>query len=62
MPPGRRLPSGKVLTLYIDALRTTIRPVDARYCESHRSATFLDVVDFVQQEEDAVRARTTTPQ
>lgn len=46
---GNMLPPEEVLTLYIDALHPTIRSVVARYRESHRRATYLDIVYFADQ-------------
>lgn len=43
-----------VLILYIDALHPTICSVVAQYRESHRRATYLDVVEFAEHEGDAV--------
>ena len=47
----------EIITWYVDGLHPTIRTVVARYRESHRHATYLDLVDFAQHEGDAVRAR-----
>lgn len=57
---GNVHPPDKGLTLYIDPLHPTIRSVVARYKESHRQATYLNIVDYIQLGEDAVRARALT--
>ena len=47
----------ELATMFVDGLDSTTKTVVARYRESHRRVSFLELVEYAQAEGDAVRAR-----
>jgi len=46
-----------VITMFVDGLHSSISPLVARFRESTRNASYLQVVDYAQSEGEAYRAR-----
>jgi len=52
--------SDEIMTLFVDGLDPAIKALVARFRESHRRTTYLELVQYARAEGDALRARTTS--